>query len=66
MRIQTDHSKCTGNGLCAGTASTVFDVSEDGYVEVLQDVPAAELAALVRRAALNCPTRAITLLDDDQ
>jgi ferredoxin len=66
MRIQTDHSKCTGNGLCAGTAPTVFDVSEDGYVEVLQDVPSAELAALVRRAALNCPTRAITLLDDDQ
>ena len=66
MRIQTDHSKCTGNGLCAGTAPTVFDVSEDGYVEVLQEVPGAELAALVRRAALNCPTRAITLLDDDQ
>ena len=66
MRIQTDHSKCTGNGLCAGTAPTVFDVSEDGHVEVLQEVPGAELAALVRRAALNCPTRAITLLDDDQ
>jgi ferredoxin len=52
--------------LCAGTAPTVFDVSEDGYVEVLQDAPGAELAALVRRAAINCPTRAITLLDDEQ
>jgi ferredoxin len=66
MRIQTDHSKCTGNGLCAGTAPTVFDVSEDGYVEVLQDVPAADLEAVVRRAAINCPTRAIALIDDDQ
>jgi ferredoxin len=66
MRIATDHSKCTGNGLCAGTAPTVFDVSDDGYVEVLQDVPDAEFAVQVRRAAINCPTRAITLLDDDQ
>ena len=66
MRIQTDHSKCTGNGLCAGTAPTVFDVAEDGYVEVLQDVPDADLEPLVRRAAINCPTRAITLIDDDQ
>jgi ferredoxin len=52
--------------LCAGTAPTVFDVSEDGYVEVLQDVPDADLEPLVRRAAINCPTRAITLIDDDQ
>ena len=43
MRIQTDHLKCTGNGLCAGTSPTVFDVSDDGYVEVLQDVPDADL-----------------------
>ena len=66
MRIQADHSRCAGNGLCAGTAPTVFDVSEDGYVEVLQEVPGRDLEALVHRAAINCPTRAITLIDDDQ
>jgi ferredoxin len=66
MRIETDHSKCTGNGLCAGAAPTVFDVPKDGYVEVLQDVPSADQEALVRRAAINCPTRAIALIDDDQ
>jgi ferredoxin len=66
MRISTDHSKCTGNALCAGSAPTVFDVSEDGYVEVLDDNPSADLAGLVRRAAINCPTGAITLIEDDQ
>jgi ferredoxin len=66
MRIATDHSKCTGNAVCAGTAPSVFDVSEDGYVEVLDDSPGADVAALVRRAAINCPTGAITLIDDDQ
>jgi ferredoxin len=66
MRIQGDHSKCTGHGLCFGTAPTVFDLSDDGYVEVLQEVPDADLEAQVRRAARNCPTRAITLIDGDQ
>jgi ferredoxin len=66
MRIVTDLSKCTGNALCVGTAPTVFDVSEEGYVEVLDDDPSADLAPLVRRAAMNCPTSAITLLEDDQ
>jgi ferredoxin len=65
MQIQTDQSKCTGNGLCAGTAPDVFDVSDDGYVEVLQNASDADLQAQVRRAALNCPTGAITLVDDD-
>jgi ferredoxin len=66
MRIVTDHSKCTGNALCAGIAPTVFDLSEEGYVEVLDDDPSAGLAPLVRRAAMNCPTGAITLIEDDQ
>jgi ferredoxin len=66
MRIVTDHSKCTGNAVCAGTAPTVFDVSEDGYVEVLDDDPSIDVAPLVRRAAINCPTGAIALTDDDQ
>jgi ferredoxin len=66
MRIVTDHSKCTGNALCAATAPDVFDVSEDGYVLVLDEDPSVDLAALVRRAAINCPTGAIAVTDDDE
>jgi ferredoxin len=65
MRIETDQLKCTGNALCAATAPTVFDVSEDGYVEVLDNDPGADVAGLVGRAALNCPTGAITLIEDE-
>jgi ferredoxin len=64
MRIVTDLSICTGNALCAGTAPTVFDVSEDGYVVVLQEDPAGDAAVLARRAAVNCPTGAITIIDE--
>ncbi len=65
MRIVTDHSRCTGNAVCANTAPTVFDVDENGYVQVLDKDPGADVAGLVRRAALNCPTGAITLTDDE-
>jgi ferredoxin len=64
MRIVTDLDKCTGNALCAGTAPTVFDVSEDGYVVVLDESPTGDAAALAHRAAVNCPTGAITLIED--
>jgi ferredoxin len=64
MRIATDLNKCTGNALCSGTAPTVFDVSEDGYVIVLDEHPTGDALALARRAANNCPTGAIELIED--
>jgi ferredoxin len=64
MRIVTDHLKCAGNALCAGIAPTVFDVSEDGYVIVLDESPTGDAAAKARRAALNCPTGAIELIEE--
>jgi ferredoxin len=64
MRIVTDLDKCTGNALCAGTAPTVFDVSEDGYVIVLDENPTGDALALAQKAARNCPTGAIALIDD--
>jgi ferredoxin len=64
MRIVTDLSICTGNALCSGTAPTVFDVSEDGYVIVLDENPTGDAEALARRAAHNCPTGAITIIEE--
>jgi ferredoxin len=51
--------------VCANTAPTVFDVDENGYVQVLEEDPGADVAGMVRRAALNCPTGAITLIEDE-
>jgi ferredoxin len=64
IRIVTDLDRCAGNALCAGTAPAIFDVSEDGYVLVLeQNLTDAALAA-AHRAAKNCPTGAITVMDE--
>jgi len=61
MRIVTDPDRCTGNGLCMAHAPELFDQSEDGTVIVLQENPPAELEEAARRAAMHCPTEAITL-----
>jgi ferredoxin len=63
IRVVTDHEKCAGNALCAGTAPTVFDVSDDGYVIVLDEHPTGDAGAMAHRAAVNCPTGAIALIE---
>ena len=64
MRVVVDESKCQGHTLCAMTAPKLFGLrDDDGHSYVLVDeVPAAEKAA-ARRAAENCPERAIGIVD---
>jgi ferredoxin len=64
MRIVTDRDKCAGSALCAGTAPTVFDLADDGYVIVLDESPTGAALDLAQRAAKNCPTAAITLFEE--
>jgi ferredoxin len=46
-------------------APEVFEERDDGYRYVLAENPAPELADKVRMAANNCPTGAITLVEDE-
>lgn len=64
MRVELDRERCTGHGRCYALAPSVFDADDEGYGTVLAgDVPAGSEEA-ARRAAANCPERAITLIDD--
>jgi ferredoxin len=64
IRVVTDPDKCAGNATCVGIAPTVFDLSDEGYVIVLDENPTGDAVALARRAVVNCPTGAITLIED--
>jgi ferredoxin len=65
MRVEVDLTKCIGSGQCVARVAAVFDQGEeDGLAVVLQSNPPAELHDLVRDAARNCPSRAITVSDD--
>lgn len=61
MRVVVDFDLCQGHGACEGEAPEVFELDDDGNLNILQDEPAEELRAKVERAAKYCPTMAITV-----
>jgi len=61
VRIELDEEVCTGHGRCYAVAPELFEPDDDdGHGIVLHDgtVPAG-LEDLARKAAANCPERAI-------
>jgi ferredoxin len=61
MRIIVDHNKCTGLGICESLATGVFEVNDEGELELLTNVvPDGELAD-VEAAIEGCPTEALRL-----
>ena len=66
MKVVVDFDQCASNGVCMGIVPEVFEVRDDGFLYILQEVPAAELEAKVRSAALNCPTGAISIEENGQ
>jgi len=65
MKIRIDEDLCSGHGRCYALAPDVFAArDDDGFGEVIGDgtVP-TELEAQARKAAANCPERAV-LIDD--
>ena len=61
MRVEADPDVCIGAGNCVLAAPTVFDQDDDGFVQVLQPEPPAELEQDTEVAVQRCPSRAITL-----
>ncbi|HEX5367304.1 MAG TPA: ferredoxin [Acidimicrobiales bacterium] len=66
MRVSIDTEVCTGHGRCYALAPEVFESDDSGYGVVRRpDVP-PELEAAARRAAGNCPERAILVTEDEE
>ncbi|NLD75949.1 MAG: ferredoxin [Acidimicrobiales bacterium] len=59
MRVTVDDDICAAFGVCVQTCPDVFELGEQGYAVVKVDVVPPELEELVRRAAAECPSRAI-------
>lgn len=65
MRVTVDLDRCLGYANCVADAPEVFEIPEESMVvRVLQPNPPAEMRAAVEAAVLDCPARAITLLED--
>jgi ferredoxin len=63
MKVSVDFDLCASTGACMQVCPEVFEVRSDGYLYILQEEPAPELADKVRQAADLCPTGAISIDD---
>lgn len=63
MKVSVNHDLCMGAGSCKQLAPDVFDQNEDGTVILLQELPAPQLQADVRKAAHCCPSQAIIITE---
>ncbi|QKG20220.1 ferredoxin [Actinomadura verrucosospora] len=65
MKVRIDPGRCQGHGRCYDLAPALFGEDDEGYGTVLGDgtVP-ADGEQDARRAAANCPERAITVVKE--
>jgi ferredoxin len=64
MKIGVDLDLCQGHGVCQSEAPTVFRVTDDNVVEILDPNPPDDLRKNVEEAVKNCPTQALTMTED--
>ena len=64
MRIVWDESRCRQHGQCEIAAPALFQLSVDGTLTVVTDVPAG-LEDDAWAAADACPEQAITIIETD-
>lgn len=63
-KIVVDFDLCESNGICMDIAPEVFEVRDDGFLYILQEVVTKELLPKVEEAVPRCPTQAITLKEE--
>jgi len=64
MKVRVDAGVCAGFGVCLGLCPEVFELHDDGYAIVRVGEVPQELEDVVRKAASQCPSRAISLSDE--
>jgi len=65
MRIKAHPGLCNGHGLCRRFAPSVYQLDDEGYIDVhLVEVP-PELEAAAELGAAVCPAGAITIIRGD-
>jgi ferredoxin len=66
VRVQVDRQICQGHGRCYSLAPELFEPDEVGDgVEIGDGTVAPGQEDAARRAVLNCPEQAITIIEED-
>jgi ferredoxin len=64
MKVRVDPEICAGFRVCLGLCPEMFELHDDGYAIVLLSEVPPELEDMVRQAARQCPSNAISVSDD--
>lgn len=64
-KIVVDFNLCESNGVCMDIAPEVFEVRDDGFLYILQEVIDEELLPKVEEVVPRCPTQAISLVEEE-
>jgi len=64
VKLEADLDLCQGHAMCQLEAPEVFDVPKRGTVIILDDTPPAALLPRVRSAVRNCPTQALSIMEE--
>ena len=62
-RIELDRNRCEGHGMCVSAAPGLFELTDDGDLQVLDAEVSADAVSAARTAADACPVRALQILD---
>lgn len=65
MRVKIDSKGCQGHNRCVAVAPDIFEPDDEGLALLKQDPIVPEQEDPARRAALACPERAITVIEED-
>ena len=60
--VQVDRSLCASTGTCEMIAPDLFEISDDGDLIVLADPVPDDQVDAARKAARECPTRALKIV----
>ena len=66
FRIEVDLDLCQGHAMCELEAPNHFKVPKRGQVEILNDQPAEEDRDQVEQAVWACPTRALSIREQEE
>ena len=62
-RVQVDRERCVSSGVCESLAPEVFELDDDGLLQVHREEPDADQVDGVRDAVQSCPARALELAE---
>jgi ferredoxin len=63
MKVLIDRDLCQGHANCTGDAPEVFQIDDDGKLQVLLEEPPEDLRPKLELAVRYCPAGAIRIQD---